>query len=318
MRLPVPLLPLLLLAAAENATEQLPAPAHAAAAKSKASGAGLKVRRGISILHISDTHSMHRNTGDLPSADILIHSGDVARVGSDAELGDFNDWLGGLKDKYKHILVIPGNHDFWDTNWRLARGSLSDGAVEDPAYFQSKLTNARVLNHDLAEVMGLKIWGAGWHARRGDSSPNNDYADLPAGVDIMVTHEAPFGIFDLTGGGHWGSSRALLEAIYRVKPKVHLFGHIHEQRGHWTKRAGGGFDGGVQYRPNPDSRDVFRPNGPPAADYPVEVESNNAMANQPVVDHSWTGVWAPQHIVGRPRLIIATQQDDGWHFASEE
>ncbi|CAE6968419.1 Aurkb, partial [Symbiodinium sp. KB8] len=245
---------------------------------------------------------------DLPSADILIHSGDVARVGSDAELGDFNDWLGGLKDKYKHILVIPGNHDFWDTNWRLARGSLSDGAVEDPAYFQRKLTNARVLNHDMAEVMGLKIWGAGWHARRGDSSPNNDYADLPAGVDIMVTHEAPFGIFDLTGGGHWGSSRALLEAIYRVKPKVHLFGHIHEQRGHWTKRAGGGFDGGVQYRPNPDSREVFRPNGPPAADYPVEVESNNAMANQPVVDHSWTGVWAPQHIVGRPRLILATQQ----------
>ena len=37
------------------------------------------------------------------------------------------------------------------------------------------------------------------------------------------------------GGGHWGSSQELLKAIYRVKPKVHLFGHIHEQRGHWNK-----------------------------------------------------------------------------------
>ena len=50
-----------------------------------------------------------------------------------------------------------------------------------------------------------------------------------------MTHEAPFGVLDMTGGGHWGSSHDLLEAIYRVKPKVHLFGHIHEQRGHWDK-----------------------------------------------------------------------------------
>ena len=26
------------------------------------------------------------------------------------------------------------------------------------------------------------------------------------------------------------------------------------------------------------------------------------------VDHSWTGIWAPQHIVGRPRLITAKRE----------
>lgn len=36
-----------------------------------------------------------------PAADIFIHSGDVAKVGNDAELGDFNDWLGQIKDKYQ-------------------------------------------------------------------------------------------------------------------------------------------------------------------------------------------------------------------------
>ena len=285
---------------------------------------GLKVKRGgqgqgldvVRILHISDTHSLHRSTGNMPDADILIHSGDVARVGSESEFGDFNDWLGGLKGKYKHILIISGNHDFWDTNWRLNRGHISSEVAQDPNYFQYKITNARVLNHDLAEVMGLKIWGAGWHPRRGDSRSGNNYADMPAGVDIVVTHEAPYGIFDLTGGGHWGSSGELLDAIYRNKPKVHLFGHIHEQRGHWDK-AGNQYQGGVEYRPNPHSGQVFRPNGPPPQHYPVEVESNNALANQPSVDHSWTGVWAPQHLVGRPRVIIARKQPDGWHFASE-
>ena len=32
--------------------------------------------------------------------------------------------------------------------------------------------------------------------------------------------------------------------------QVHLFGHIHEQRGHWD-RDGNGFKGGVEYRPSP-------------------------------------------------------------------
>ena len=86
------------------------------------------------------------------------------------------------------------------------------------------------------------------------------------------------------------------------------------------RRAGlppGLCSGGVEYRPNPGSNQVFRPNGPPPADYPVQVESNNAMANQPAVDHSWTGVWAPQHIVGRPRLITAKRDGESWSFTSK-
>ena len=54
-------------------------------------------------------------------------------------------------------------------------------------------------------------------------------------------------------------------------------------------QAGDRFEGGVEYQPKPGANQVFRQNGPPPSDYPVEVESNNAMANQPVVDHSWTG-----------------------------
>ena len=44
--------------------------------------------------------------------------------------------------------------------------------------------------------------------------------DLPWGIDVLVTHEAPYGIFDQTGGGNWGSSHDLLAAIWEKKPKV--------------------------------------------------------------------------------------------------
>mmetsp|Transcript_13576 Transcript_13576/g.19108 ORF Transcript_13576/g.19108 Transcript_13576/m.19108 type:complete len:320 (+) Transcript_13576:44-1003(+) len=290
---------------------------------SKSLEKGLKVRREgagsdtVTILHVSDTHSLHRSVGDLPAADLFIHSGDVSTVGSDEEVRDFNDWLGSLKGKYREMLVISGNHDYWETNWRLNRGALSESTAQSPRYFQTKITNAKVLNHDLVTFMGLKIWGAGWAPHRGDSFSGNNYDDIPAGVDILVTHDAPFGIFDSTGGGNWGSSQQLLSAIYRSKAKVHLFGHIHEQRGHWQRDDQGHYQGGVEYRPNPGSSQIFRPNAPPPADYPVELESNNAMANQPAVDHSWTGIWAPQHIVGRPRFITATKTGNSWSFTSK-
>jgi len=270
----------------------------------------------VTILHVSDTHSLHHEAGDLPSADIFIHSGDVSKSGTDGEFGDFNYWLGTIKWKFKHMFVISGNHDFWTTNWRLNQGALSTGEAFNPNYFQYKITNAKVLKHEMVQVMGLKIWGEGWHPQRADSNPGNNYQDLPYGLDILVTHEAPFGIFDQTGAGNWGSSHDLLQAIWEKRPKVHLFGHVHEQRGHWDKTASGNYRGGSEYRPNLWVPQVFKPNMPPPPSYPVEVESNNAMANQPAVDNSWGSGWSAQHLVAGPRLITAKRFADAWHFWS--
>ena len=51
-----------------------------------------------------------RRPKDLPSADIFIHSGDVAKVGSDGELGDFNEWhLGVKKSPQKRPDMSPWN-----------------------------------------------------------------------------------------------------------------------------------------------------------------------------------------------------------------
>lgn len=56
---------------------------------------------------------------------------------------------------------------------------------------------------DEAETSDVFRWQIWWHPR-----------------PSQVTHDAPFGIFDMTGGGHWGSSQELLGAIYRTKPKA--------------------------------------------------------------------------------------------------
>ena len=63
----------------------------------------------LRILHISDTHGVHRCLRDLPKADILVHSGDFTMSGSEAETLDFLEWLCDLP--YRHKVLVAGNHD---------------------------------------------------------------------------------------------------------------------------------------------------------------------------------------------------------------
>ena len=44
----------------------------------------------LKILHMSDTHGVHRRLRNLPEADILVHSGDFTMSGSEAETLDYN------------------------------------------------------------------------------------------------------------------------------------------------------------------------------------------------------------------------------------
>ncbi len=48
------------------------------------------------------------------------------------------------------------------------------------------------------------------------------YANIPADTDILVTHAPPQGILDAGQG-----CAELLEASKRVRPKLHVFGHVH-------------------------------------------------------------------------------------------
>lgn len=51
-------------------------------------------------------------------------------------------------------------------------------------------------------------------------------------MDILITHWPPFGILDQISHKEKGGSKGLLEFVRAIKPKIHIFGHIHEKRGH--------------------------------------------------------------------------------------
>lgn len=175
----------------------------------------------VSIVCISDTHELHREM-DMPYGDILIHAGDHAMAGwNHAEIREYDSWLGSLP--YKHIVMVPGNHDRWMLD--LAKRRL--------------ITHATILADEAVEVMGLLIWGSGVTPLAtepfGIGSPDNRaklYTTIPQDVNIIVTHTPPYNVMDRAPGSlHHSGCPELRQAVERIKPQLHVFGHVHGAHG---------------------------------------------------------------------------------------
>jgi predicted phosphohydrolase len=176
----------------------------------------------LTIVCISDTHELHREL-DVPAGDILIHAGDFTMFSKSASaILDFNEWLGGLPHRWK--ILVPGNHEFF---------------LESDPSRRRLISNATVLINEGIEIAGLKIWGSPvtplYGGAFGLSSPADRvklYAKIPDGLDILVTHGPPSGILDRSPGAlHHAGCPQLREAVSQLKPKLHVFGHIHGAHG---------------------------------------------------------------------------------------
>ena len=179
------------------------------------------------LICISDTHARHEAVF-IPDGDVLVCAGDFTGHGEKRDVVAFNDWLGKLP--HRHKVVIAGNHDFC--------------FEQTPAEARSWLTAATYLQDDGVTLDGVTFWGSPWQPRFFDWAFNLDrgallakkWAKIPTGVDVLVTHGPPHGILDRTDRGEPVGCEELLTAVVeRVKPKVHVFGHIHEAYGRETR-----------------------------------------------------------------------------------
>jgi len=184
----------------------------------------------VKVVAISDTHNNHDKVV-IPPCDILIHAGDESMRGTKEETEAFARWLD--KQPAKHIVWIPGNHSVkMEAHWPRSKRWLSD---------ISPRTNVLMNSHVTLE--GLKIWGSpvtpwfhdwAWNVLRGPAIKK--YWDMiPDDTNIVVTHGPPHGVLDkVHPGTPWEDSvgcEELKKAMARVKPKLMVFGHIHEGYG---------------------------------------------------------------------------------------
>jgi len=201
----------------------------------------------VRFVCISDTHNKteHLILDDLlPDGDVLLHGGDFTGMCTRQQLEHFNEFLGRVKHKYKHVVVICGNHEvFFDPNWHNPALLGRYTTKLDTAEAKSILTNCTYIEDETITLFGINIYGSPWQPWFCDWGFNVDRGEpilkywnqIPDDTDILITHGPPLGIGDLCGhGGRAGCAELLYTVMDRVRPRYHLFGHIHEAYGMWN------------------------------------------------------------------------------------
>jgi Icc-related predicted phosphoesterase len=188
----------------------------------------------MEITFISDTHWLVRDAQDcrdmndlLPGGPILVHAGDVSGRGTESEIRKFLDWFSKLP--YTHKILISGNHDFF---FEVAKPDEVEALI-------AEYPGITYLNDNGVTIEGIKFWGSpvtpffhNWAFNRWPNEIKPHWDLIPEGIDVLITHGPPRGILDFTeyDRDHVGCP-TLLDKVKQIKPKVHVFGHIHEARG---------------------------------------------------------------------------------------
>lgn len=180
----------------------------------------------MDITCISDLHGYFPS--DLPGGDLLIVAGDLTARDTPLEHINFYEWL--REQPYSKKIMIAGNHDNFIQN-------LKSKYFPPTVYY----SNCEYLCDSGTEFEGLKIWGSPWVKSFPGMNPKcmaftvdtdgelaEKWDKIPADTDILITHSPPYGILDYIEGQGSVGSGSLLTRSSNIKPKIHIFGHIHE------------------------------------------------------------------------------------------
>jgi Icc-related predicted phosphoesterase len=174
------------------------------------------------IVCLSDTHNCNEQIA-VPDGDILIHAGDATIRGTIDEIVLFNEWFFNLP--HRHKIFVAGNHDWlFETSNRFAR-TLLDSSIH-------------YLQDSFVEIENLKIYGSPWQPRFFDWAFNltrgaelaERWSLIPEDTDVLITHGPPFGVLDEVPRQYFLENTGCEELRKRVeliRPRFHLFGHIH-------------------------------------------------------------------------------------------
>jgi Icc-related predicted phosphoesterase len=166
----------------------------------------------------------------LPQGDILIHAGDFTGRGKPWEVEEFFDWLDRQSKEFKHIIFIAGNHDM---SFEYKHPWVVD-------MLKSLPSNVHYLEDSEIVIDGIKFYGSPWQPEffnwafnlpRGKALAEK-WNMIPHDTDVLITHGPPMNILDYTARDMWNvGCLHLFDKVQQVKPKLHVFGHIHEGYG---------------------------------------------------------------------------------------
>mmetsp|Transcript_14871 Transcript_14871/g.32353 ORF Transcript_14871/g.32353 Transcript_14871/m.32353 type:complete len:409 (-) Transcript_14871:201-1427(-) len=201
--------------------------------------------RYLRVVCMSDTHGYHRSIS-VPGGDILLHGGDFTNYGEPEMVEDVCSYFNELQQSgiVRRVFCIAGNHELTFQPERYCRvwKNFLHGRRREPydaAAARAALKHCTYLEDEGVSVGGVKLYGSPWQPYFYDWAFNCHRTDIgdkwdliPSDTDILATHGPPLGRGDVSSGGQRVGCVELMRAVQtRVKPRLHVFGHIHEGYG---------------------------------------------------------------------------------------
>lgn len=209
-------------------------------------------------MRIVATADLHGELPEIPPCDLLLIAGDLCPI-TDHSINYQRRWLErrvapwitGPTCQAERVVWIAGNNDL-----ALERGGPGRAMRNVAIYLQDSSV----------VVDGLKIYGTPWSKIIGPWAfsleerwtPDPRHIDrprgaglecafrhIPADTDILLAHSPPYGILDRTVDGEHVGSKALQKRLDEIRPRLAVFGHIHEAHGRVDVRGRDGRPGGM-------------------------------------------------------------------------
>jgi Icc-related predicted phosphoesterase len=202
----------------------------------------------MKIATISDTHNQHilYSTTFLKeeNVDMLICAGDASNTKSpyinENELRNFLEWMSSLRHiKYK--IFVPGNHDTSFEKGLIKRFQYPNiiFLVDETITIKEKLLfGLKSRNIKIHGSPFTPTFGTGWAYNCKRSKIYKHWEMIPDDTDILITHGPPKYISDYTVDFDRNiinvGDKSLLNKVLEIQPKFHIFGHVHDEKGHYN------------------------------------------------------------------------------------
>jgi Icc-related predicted phosphoesterase len=205
------------------------------------------------IVALSDQHGF---LPEIQPCDLLIVGGDVCPdwIGASRAERDpgqqktwfdehIRPWVAGASAVHK--LLTWGNHDWCGQRCSFESDSPTAASSTALQILVDELTTVPAGSADGSISIWATPWSntfQNWAFMKSPEELAAVYAAIPARVDILVSHQPPYGCGDRyehvnSGEVEHLGSRELLAAIERIRPRLVICGHLHGGHGRYEHQG---------------------------------------------------------------------------------
>ncbi|MHB8147994.1 MAG: metallophosphatase domain-containing protein [Vulcanimicrobiaceae bacterium] len=184
----------------------------------------------MNVTCISDTHSRHEALSLAPG-DVLIHAGDLTSLGSVQDILAVYAWL--ERQPFKHIIVVPGNHDSAFEQMRYLPSALKGEFPKITTLINQVTQIGKYLIYGSPYTPYFFDWAFNFSpGGKGLRDAERMWESIPNETNILITHGPAYGMRDVNNRKEFCGDSALKARIEKLQNlRLHVFGHIHPSYG---------------------------------------------------------------------------------------